>query len=125
MSGPTGLIFAMKSHYQENGAGLRAGKEALYNEPDTNFSGNSQGPAAFNDPVAPLGDGGTTDANPGLLNDATGGGTTTGNYERQAGNIAREDAEALGSGSTLFNEMSFSIETVSYTHLTLPTTPYV
>ena len=61
---------------------------------DTNFSGNTQGPAAYNDPVSPLGDGGATDANPGLLNDATGGGTTAGNYERQAGNIAREDAEA-------------------------------
>ena len=115
MSGPTGLIFAMKSHYQQNGSALRAGNEALYNEPDTNFSGNTQGPAAYNDPVSPLGDGGTTDANPGLLNDATGGGTTTGNYERAAGNIAREDAEALGSGSTLFNEMSFSIEKTSVT----------
>ena len=115
MSGPTGLIFAMKSHYQQNGSALRAGNEALYNEPDTNFSGNSQGPAAFNDPVSPLGDGGATDANPGLLNDATGGGTTAANYERQAGNIAREDAETLGSGSTLFNEMSFSIEKTSVT----------
>ena len=79
MSGPTGLIFAMKSHYQQNGSALRAGNEALYNEPDANFSGNSQGPAAFNDPISPLGDGGTTDANPGLLNDATGGGTTAAN----------------------------------------------
>ena len=34
MSGPTGLIFAMKSHYQQNGSALRAGNEALYNEPD-------------------------------------------------------------------------------------------
>ena len=115
MSGPTGLIFAMKSHYQQNGSALRAGNEALYNEPDTNFSGNTQGPAAYNDPVSPLGDGGTTDANPGLLNDATGGGTTASEYERQAGHIAREDAEALGSGSTLFNEMSFSIEKTSVT----------
>ena len=115
MSGPTGLIFAMKSQYQQNGSALRAGNEALYNEPDTNFSGNTQGPAAYNDPASPLGDGGTTDANPGLLNDATGGGTTAANYERQAGNIAREDAEVLGSGSTLFNEMSFSIEKTSVT----------
>ena len=38
MSGPTGLIFAMKSHYQNKDATLRAGKEALYNEPDANFS---------------------------------------------------------------------------------------
>ena len=110
MSGPTGLIFAMKSHYN-----TRAGAEALYNEPDTNFSGNTQGPGAYNDPVSPLGDGGTTDANPGLLNDATGGGTTAANYERQAGNIARETAEVLGSGSTLFNEMDFSIEKTAVT----------
>ena len=110
MSGPTGLIFAMKSHYN-----TRAGAEALYNEPDTNFSGNTQGPGEYNDPVSPLGDGGTTDANHGLLNDATGGGTTAANYERQAGNIARETAEVLGSGSTLFNEMDFSIEKTAVT----------
>ena len=110
MSGPTGLIFAMKSHYNN-----RSGAEALYNEPDTNFSGNTQGPAAYNDPVSPLGDGGTTDANPALLNDETGGGTTAGNYERQAGNIARETAEVLGSGATLFNEMDFSIEKTAVT----------
>jgi len=110
MSGPTGLIFAMKSHYN-----TRAGAEALFNEPDTNLSGNTQGPAAYNDPVSPLGDGGTTDANPGLLNDAAGGGTTAANYERQAGNIARETAEVLGSGATLFNEMDFSIEKTAVT----------
>ena len=111
MSGPTGLIFAMKSHYN-----TRAGAEALYNEPDTNFSGNQQGPAAYNDPASPLGDGGATDANPGLLNDATGGGTTEANYERQAGLIAREDAETLGSGAgNLFNEMDFSIEKTAVT----------
>jgi len=111
MSGPTGLIFAMKSHYNN-----RSGAEALYNEPDTNFSGNQQGPAAYNDPVSPLGDGGATDANPGLLNDATGGGTTEANYERQAGLIAREDAETLGSGAgNLFNEMDFSIEKTAVT----------
>jgi len=111
MSGPTGLIFAMKSHYNN-----RSGDEALYNEPDTNFSGNQQGPAAYNDPASPLGDGGATDANPGLLNDATGGGTTEANYERQAGLIAREDAETLGSGAgNLFNEMDFSIEKTAVT----------
>ena len=112
MSGPTGLIFAMKSHYQDKDAALRAGKEALYNEPDTNFSASSKGAGAYDntplgsDDVDPKGDGGTTDANPGLLND---GGT----YERGERGIAREDAETLGSGSTLFNEMSFSIEKTS------------
>ena len=112
MSGPTGLIFAMKSHYQDDSNALRAGREALYNEPDANFSASSAGPGAYDntplgtDDVNPLGDGGTTDANPGLLND---GGT----YERGLRGIAREDAETLGSGATLFNEMSFSIEKTS------------
>ena len=118
MSGPTGLIFAMKSHYN-----TRAGAEALYNEPDANFSSNTQGPAAYNDPVSPLGDGGTTDANPGLLNDTSGGTVTEGNYERGNYNsaqttvgIAREDAELLGSGANLlFNEMDFSIEKTAVT----------
>ena len=114
MSGPTGLIFAMKSHYQDDSRALRAGAEALYNEPDANFSASSAGPGAYDntplgtDDVNPLGDGGTTDANPGLLND---GGT----YERGLRGIARENAETLGSGSTLFNEMSFSIEKTAVT----------
>ena len=113
MSGPTGLIFAMKYHYQENGSTLRGGPEALYNEPDSNFSASSAGSATYNqtnaagaDDTNPRGDGGTTDANPGLLNDS-------GTYERGATAIPRADAETLGSGATLFNEMSFSIEKTS------------
>jgi hypothetical protein len=129
MSGPTGLIFAMKSHYQDRlgtAGDLRDGSEALYNEPDTNFSGNQQGPpdydtaggttTGYNDAVSPLGDGGTTDANPGLLNDETGGTATEANYERYAGGIARQEAETLGSAAgNLFNEMSFSIEKTAVT----------
>jgi len=122
MSGPTGLIFAMKSHYQaQDDSGLRTGREALYNEPDSNFSASSEGPGAYDnnplgtDDVYPLGDGGVTDANPGLLNDATGGGTTAANYERGATAMARNVAETLGSGSTLFNEMTFSIEKTAVT----------
>ena len=113
MSGPTGLIFAMKYHYQENGSTLRGGPEALYNEPDSNFSASSAGSATYNqtnaagaDDTNPRGDGGTTDANPGLLNDS-------GTYERGSTAIPRETAEVLGSGATLFNEMSFSIEKTS------------
>jgi hypothetical protein len=116
MSGPTGLIFAMKAHYQHNGAsGLRQGREALFNEPDVNFSANTQGPAVYNDPVVPIGvanDPGYTASNPGLLNDA---GAGVGTYERGVRPIARETAEVLGSGSTLFNEMSFSIEKTAVT----------
>jgi len=116
MSGPTGLIFAMKSHYN-----TRAGAEALYNEPDANFSGNDLGPTAYPgqtpaNEIEPLGDGGTTDANPGLLNDATGGTVNTTAYDAYAGGISRADAETLGSASgNLFNEMDFSIEKTSVT----------
>ncbi len=116
MSGPTGLIFAMKSHYQHNGSGgLRKGREALFNEPDVNFSANTQGPGAYNDPVDPLGvanDPSYEESNPGLLNDD---GSGAGTYERGVRPIARETAEVLGSGSTLFNEMSFSIEKTAVT----------
>ena len=111
MSGPTGLIFAMKSHYND-----RSGNEALYNEPDANFSAGSQGPSAYpGNEVSPLGDGGATDANPGLLNDETGGTVTEANYERGVKPLARETAEVLGSGTTLFNEMDFSIEKTAVT----------
>lgn len=44
MTGPTGLIFAMKSHY-----GSMAGDEALYNEADTDFAGT--GTHAGSNPV--------------------------------------------------------------------------
>jgi hypothetical protein len=118
MSGPTGLIFAMKYHYQENGSALRAGPEALYNEPDSNFSASSLGSAVYNQTNAAGGDDthprGTVDpsnpdANPGLLNDSP-----AGTYERGSTAIPRETAEILGSGAgALFNEMSFSIEKTS------------
>jgi len=114
--GLAGFVFAMKAHYQHNGAaGLRKGREALFNEPDVNFSANTQGPAAYNDPVVPIGvanDPSYAASNPGLLNDD---GTGAGTYERGVRPIARETAEVLGSGSTLFNEMSFSIEKTAVT----------
>jgi hypothetical protein len=131
MSGPTGLIFAMKSHYQEEGSTLRGGPEALYNEPDANFSASSAGPGAYDinyanntgENIHPLGtvNPSNADANPGLLNDATGGGVTYTNYEGASSpgtgvrGIGRDVAETLGdpNGSALFNEMSFSIEKTS------------
>jgi len=44
MSGPTGLIFAMKSKYVAGGA---IGQEALFDEPDTDFSGRVPAPAGL------------------------------------------------------------------------------
>src|SRR6056300_620714 len=40
MSGPTGLIFAMKARY---GAGSTSSREALHNEAETQFSGDRTG----------------------------------------------------------------------------------
>jgi len=121
MSGPTGLIFAMKSHYQDSGStgAGRDGREALgLTEPDTNFSSNSAGPGAYDpaaDPVDPLGD-----AYQGAGADPTDAGYEVGGVNSAqaplARGIAREDAELLGSGAgLLFNEMSFSIEKTAVT----------
>ena len=100
MSGPTGLIFAMKAHYEG-----RAGDEALFNEADSNFSAGSDATAnayAAGDVV----DG----SNPALLNDST-----PGTYERGVKPMARNVAEGLGEAGTLFREMSFSIEKTAVT----------
>jgi hypothetical protein len=47
MTGPTGLIFAMKSNY-----GTQGGTEALFNEADTDFSGSSLTSHAGANPVS-------------------------------------------------------------------------
>ena len=100
MSGPTGLIFAMKSHYEGRG-----GVEALYNEPDSDFSAGFDATANAYDTSSPV-----AGSDPGLLNDSP-----AGTYERGATPMAREDAEALGESGKLFREMSFSIEKTSVT----------
>ena len=46
MSGPTGLIFAMKSRYGAGSAITTSADEALFNEPETDFSGDAA--ATFN-----------------------------------------------------------------------------
>jgi len=98
MSGPTGLIFAMKSQYEG-----RDGTEALYNEPDNDFSAGFDATANAYDTANPV-----AGSNPGLLNDS-------GTYDRGVTPMAREDAEALGESGKLFREMSFSIEKTSVT----------
>ena len=101
MSGPTGLIFAMKAHYEG-----RTGNEALFNEADSNFSAGSDATAGAYNPANDATDG----SNPGLLNDST-----PGTYERGVKPMARNVAEGLGEAGTLFREMSFSIEKTAVT----------
>ena len=126
MSGPTGLIFAMRSQRgaDRDGNGATPNvftNEAFYNETPSGFSADDGAYSAAT---------GEDATNPAVLN-----ASSPGNYAAVGGmNTATQ--EALGSSaSTAFREMSFSIEkvaveakgralkaAVSYTHLTLPTT---
>ena len=94
MTGPTGLIFAMKSKYS-----TQAGTEALFNEADTTFSSTGSQEA---DPSGLLGvtDAGSDDS---LSNDVT--------VSTFGAGISTAAGEALGiSGGTAYAEMAFSIE---------------
>ena len=110
MTGPTGLIFAMRTRY---GTNRTSGTEGFFNEPDSRFSGqDSDGSLLASDYTAQASVGIATTAaqtgsNPGLLNDAAPGAYNVG----QA--MATTDAEALGDPGQLFNEMNFSIEKVT------------
>ena len=108
MSGPTGLIFAMRSRYTN-----QSGTEALFNEADTAFAGQDDGldeTAGFSDGVAGMGTTSQAGSNPGLLN-PVGTASSTGYNVGQG--MKTGDAENLGNGSgNQFNEMAFSIEKV-------------
>ena len=99
MSGPTGLIFAMRSRYAS-----QTGNEALFDEADTDFSGrnaagDSTGSATEHD-----------GSNPALLNDSPEGTYTKGTA------MDTSVAEALGdTANNAFAEMAFSIEKSSVT----------
>jgi len=101
MTGPTGLIFAMRST-QGTARDIAAGAtEAFFNEADTEHSSENSGDSlASND---------QTGTNPGLLND---GGT----YTQGGQGMTTAQSEALGDGAgNHFREMGFSIEKVTVT----------
>lgn len=94
MTGPTGLIFAMRSHYSS-----QTGPETFYNEVNTAFSTVVSGNASVFG-QASVG----TDPTTGLPNYNTGTAMPT------------NQAEALGTtGNTAWPEMGFSIEKVTVT----------
>ena len=97
MTGPTGLIFAMKSRF-----GSQAGAEALFNEADSDFSAED----AASDTGSPDSHSGT---NPAVLNDSPAGTYTTGS------GMSTANAEKLGDGTDEFAEMAFSIDKVTVT----------
>jgi hypothetical protein len=92
MNGPTGLIFAMKSRYQ---GGSTSNREALFNEAETQFSGDSSGTH-------------DSDNASGFNGIDSDGARVT---DLAAGGMPTADAESLGStGGSSFNEMGFTIE---------------
>ena len=106
MSGPTGLIFAMKSKYKTTRAGATDGNEALFGEAVTGFSGDS----SVTNGSSPSGLSGVTDSN----------GDSTINDDRAgtapAGGMSTPNAEQLGTtGDSAFAEMGFTIEKATVT----------
>jgi len=97
MTGPTGLIFAMRSRYTN-----QTGSEAFFDEADAQFSGTL---GATTTP--------TTELNPGLINDATGGGTTATNYDLASSKLSTSNLEAAGDSGSEFNEMAFTIDRIA------------
>ncbi len=96
MTGPTGLIFAMRSRYTS-----ATGNEALFDEADTDFSARN----AAGDSTSGQTAGGHSGSNPALLNDSPAGTYTKGEA------MTTGTAEALGdSSNNAFAEMAFSIE---------------
>ena len=96
MTGPTGLIFAMRSRYTS-----QTGNEALFDEADTDFSSrNAAGDSSSGSGITEQ-----RGSNPGILNDSP-----AGEYSRGQG-MTTATAEALGDASgNQFAEMAFSIE---------------
>lgn len=95
MTGPTGLIFAMRAHYTN-----QTGTETFYNEVNTAHSTVVGSANTIGDKNV-----GTV---PGVSNNV---GTAQYNF---AGGMSTAQAEALGSaGNTAFAEMAFSIDKVS------------
>ena len=107
MSGPTGLIFAMKSKYKTTKAGVSVDDEALFNEAAVGFSGDSATTANG----SPSGLAGVTDTD--------GGGSIVdsgADYAPHTGDAyTTTEAEALGNTGEAFAEMGFSIDKATVT----------
>ena len=115
MNGPTGLIFAMRSRFKS-----QTGSEALFNEPDSAFSGQDDGfdvTSGFTATGASnvgLGTTAQSGSNPGLLGSTASQANAT-DYNVGQG-MRTDDSEALGNAAgDHFNEMAFSIEKVTVT----------
>ena len=114
MNGPTGLIFAMRSRYQN-----QSGSETFFDEVDSAFSGQNSGrtlEGGFSDGLVGFGTTSQDGTNPSALN-PVGSATTNPSPYNVGGGMATGASEALGDGTSgnFFNEMAFSIEKVTVT----------
>jgi hypothetical protein len=116
MNAPTGLIFAMRSRFVDGtNANNMLGTEALFNEPDSAFSGQNQEndlTDGFTSVTTGLGTTAQSGTNPGALNPSTN--ATQVAYDVGQG-MRTDDSEDLGESGKTFNEMAFSIEKVTVT----------
>jgi hypothetical protein len=97
MTGPTGLVFAMKSRYKSSYAGQTDSTEALFDEAVTGYSGDSTAQSAGTSGLE-----GAIDSNADSVLDA--GVPTFGT------GMTTAEAEALGNTGGAFREMGFTIE---------------
>ncbi len=113
MNGPTGLIFAMRSRYQN-----QSGTETFFNEVDSAFSGQDSGfnnTLGWTDGTVGMGTTAQGGTNPSVLSPTDQANNTSGADKYNVGQGMRTDyAESLGE-SDQFNQMAFSIEKVTVT----------
>jgi len=116
MNAPTGLIFAMRSRFVDGtNANSMLGTEALFNEPDSAFSGQTSqngNTSGFDSVTTGLGTTAQSGSNPGALNPSS-------NAKQVAYDVGQgmrtDEAENLGESGKSFNEMAFSIEKITVT----------
>ncbi len=111
MSGPTGLIFAMRSKYN-----TQDGSEAFYDEANSAFSGQNSSnnlTTGFGNTSTGIGTTLQSGTNPSVLNPTS---TATKTDYNVGQGMLTSESEALGdSASNAFNQMAFSIEKVTVT----------
>ncbi len=113
MSGPTGLIFAMKSRFQTTKSGAAANSEALFNEAVANYSGDSGTAAQSADPS---GLSGVTDGSHLTADSSIDNERDSSLPDANIDPYTTAEAEALGvSGGEQFAEMGFTIEKATVT----------
>ena len=115
MTGPTGLIFAMRTAYgSERSPASSDFREAFFNEPNAGFSGGAGTGLSNYDVNASDATNDAQGNNPAVLNDSS-----PGTYEKtgDAEGMATTTAEGLddSAANTAFREMGFSIEKVTVT----------